>query len=167
MRQSHAAFPRANVTCRCCSAVGAVAKCDFGLCDWCWDRFRRWLHDAKATETKCNEWLAREVFMAARRLSQFGVLGRCEAMAGGDSVLIDQGQLEHGRNQCKSFASQVRDGHCVCAKHAEKRTRLVMWADQPRERPYVQFTKLLVDIGARDPRFVQCLDEAKAAISKK
>lgn len=166
-----AAFPAHNTSCLCCAATGAKPGKDFGLCSWCWKRFCRYTQVRtpelikKLTANQCNEWLARELFMQCRRLKEFGVIGRCEAASGGDSVLIDKGYLEHGKYQCERFATHMRDGRRVCSAHSKGRCRRVMWAASPRERPYEQLTNMMVEIAGRDERFRRCVDEAHAALS--
>lgn len=103
--------------------------------------------------------------MQVRRLKVFGLIGRCEAMSGGDSVLIEKGYLDLGKYQCERFATTMRDGHRVCTSHDFGRAKRVIFADSPRERPYEQLTKTMIDIGREDARFVQALDKAHAALT--
>ena len=155
------------VACRCCGAKKARGVLDdHGLCEWCDARFQRVTYRVeKFSEYDVNAWLARELFMAARRLERYGVSRRCQAISQTDVSRMWAGFQNEFGGQCKRWATATRDGRPVCVIHAE-RTGHPVYVDDEDLNPYEQFTRLMTELGQIDPRFRECLSEAVAACRK-
>lgn len=107
-----------------------------------------------------NSWLARQLFLSAKRLKTFGVTGRCEAVTKGNGVMYMKGQGPQGGYQCGRPASMMRDGKRVCPAHGRV-AETVLYVDGEGSDIYSEFSRLIAEIALVDGKFLLA---AKTAI---
>lgn len=109
--------------CRACGAVlGPISSNGYDLCGNCWTSVKMScgvsVHLSRkddgrpvssVTQADVNSWLAGKLLKDLKRLTNTGMVGRCEAVSG-------WGYGNPGA-QCAKSATLMRDGHKVCGKH--------------------------------------------------
>lgn len=153
-------FKRAKeqFVCRSCAAthVPAATKTLPNICEYCWEKFSRWIKDEEKSEHNFTRWLARSLYLNAVRMHRYGTTGRCEATTRGP-----RGWLDGFGDQCRGEAVELRDGRRLCAQHANA-TRVV-FIDQRSNDPYHALTRVMTALAKADPMFRRCLEEALGA----
>lgn len=151
-----------GVSCRACGATLAPASDNpFGLCLNCWKSVRLFaatidMRRADATtKTVTDEdvtgWLAHKLVKDLSRMKRDGMVGRCEALSG----------WAYGSpgSQCAKHATEYRDGHPVCYRHA--RATDPSFIGDPTD-PYLMLKSVIADLAATDSRFAEIIREVAA-----
>lgn len=151
-----------GAACRACGAVRAPAHANrYALCDNCWhsllmfsgaqyDTARGAWDEQHVTEESYIGWLAAKLVKDVSRFKRTGVTGRCEALSGWTWA-------RSPGHQCALPATQRRDNHNVCNKHANALTPV--YVDDSSSDYYSMFRDVLTDLAATDPRFAQIIRE--------
>lgn len=155
-----------GVPCRACGAVLAhPGRNKFDICGNCWTqvilhcsgtvdlrrrRQSKLSNPSTFTEEDVNSWLAHKLVKDIRRLTRTGIVGRCEAMSGWSSG--------NPGTQCACAATEHRDGHKVCGRHA-KATAPVYVTDEQTDH-YQMLSGIIRHLASVDVRFAQAVREA-------
>jgi len=152
-----------GVSCRACGATLAPASDNaYGLCLNCWTSVKLycgWSYDKRRndqieggiTEEMVTGWLAHKLVKDLNRMKRDGMVGRCEALSG----------WAYGSpgSQCAKHATEYRDGHPVCYRHA--RATAPSFIGDPTD-PYLMLKGVIADLAATDPRFAEIIREVAA-----
>ena len=151
-----------GVPCHACGAVLApVHGNEFGLCGNCWKqavnhcggtidlRKANQYKAERVTENGVNGWLAHKLVKDIRRLTKDGMVGRCEAVSG-------WGYGNPG-TQCAKSATEHREGHKVCYRHA-RATAPVYVTDEQTDH-YKMLSGIIRHLASVDGRFAQMIRE--------
>jgi hypothetical protein len=112
-----------------------------------------------------NSWLARQLYLSARRLQKYGVTGRCEAITGGSQVAYLTSVLPMTGFQCGRQAVMMREGRRTCIGHGKIALR-VMFVDGDGElNAYQEFSRIIVEISRADPGFLAAAIEAVSTVT--
>lgn len=153
-----------GVPCRACGAVLAPAHDNaFGLCAHCWtqaclfvgaeeDLRRHGGGRGQPTDEDVTAWLGSKLVKDLKRLERTGLSSRCEAISG----------WAYGRpgTQCAKVATDTRDGHFVCYRHANA-TAPVYVGDEQSD-PYIVLRDLMARLRVKDERFAAIIREVAA-----
>lgn len=158
-----------GIVCRACGATHAPPAREEAppdICRTCWLRFSSSCstRGIDPTEDQLNRWLARRLYLNARRLKLYGVIGPCEAISIGAGALYIRGYGSRGGFQCSSAATMFRDGRRVCTSHGD-RARNVQYIDIDNVDPYRDFGGLLAELCKIDERLFECVRAAIADTS--
>ena len=152
-----------GVSCRACGATLAPASDNpFALCLNCWKSVRLFsgatvdmrssmMATKIVTENDVTAWLAHKLVKDLSRMKRDGMVGRCEALSG----------WAYGSpgTQCAKHATEYRDGHPVCYRHA--RATDPSFIGDPTD-PYLMLKGVIADLAATDARFAQIIREIAA-----
>lgn len=145
-----------GVSCRSCGATRAPSaeEAIHGVCANCWARFSYWRrgNGSQDVEEDFAMWLARKVFLDVGHLNRTGLIGRCEAASA----------WLYGRRgtQCGHRATEIRDGHRVCALHLKCTNPA--YVNEKSDDPYEQLASMMVEVAERDPEFRKMLADVHA-----
>lgn len=149
-----------GVPCRACGAVLAPASGNaFGLCQNCWnsvlvyaghsyDMRRADPSKSGISDQLVNSWLAHKLVKDLSRMKRDGMVGRCEALSG----------WSYGSPgaQCAKHATEYRDGHPVCNRHA--RATDPSYVGDPTD-PYLMLKAIISELADADARFAEIVAE--------
>lgn len=157
-----------GMACRACGSFNTRTSGDDrpkDICTHCWRKFDTWRDQTnkrqKVSPNLINEFLARELFLSARRLLRHGVTGRCEALALNASWLFGREHIHKEGFQCGLWAVKIRDGRRVCGKHFVSKNTVFEYPDRPTQ--YDTMRGMLVSLAAVDETFHEMLQGAAAA----
>lgn len=151
--------------CRACGGILAARhKNSFGLCKSCWnsaslfcglrfDNRQNRNHGRPIAESDVTLWLANKLELDVKSFAKNGIAGRCEAISG----------WAYGSpgTQCANRASERRDGHVVCNRHA--RAAAPQYVGTETASPYTRFSDIILDLCRKDPLFSEMISDVAAA----
>lgn len=153
-----------SVACRACGALeaGPEDANGYGLCESCFRRYLKYcrMGERSDSENEANIWIARQLFLSARRLEKFGVTGRCEAITDGSRVEYLANQGARSGFQCARQATMLRDGRRCCNSHG-KTAHLVLFVESSGN-PYDEFGRIVWQMARIDRRFFDAAERALA-----
>lgn len=151
-----------GVPCRACGAVlAAKSDNEYGLCLTCWrsvqsaagvhfDMRRNTQKVPRDMGMEVASWLARKLMRDMRRTHDGYMVGRCEAISN-----WIEGQPG---SQCAKSATEWREGHKVCARHARATSPVYVGSDKSDH--YAVFTHLIASLCRKDEAFRRAVELA-------
>lgn len=163
----NALFKRQDgVGCRNCGAVQAAPEtaADYGMCESCQSRYLKYCRygNHPDNEISANVWIARQLFLSARRLQKFGVTGRCEAITDGSRIEFLTSRGPRSGYQCARQATLLRDGRKVCAMHGKIALRILFVETGGDDNAYGEFGRIIKELSLIDQNFLVAAEQAVA-----